>query len=222
MKYLKVWTSFRSVIKPLSDAEKGRLFEMMLQYADDGTEPGNFVGNELFTWPAAKQMLDLMMEENARLTENGRKGGRPKTRENQTKPTETNKNQLEPTKTQKENKYKEKERNEIENNLFSTFWAAYPRHVNKAGALKAFQKIHPDEGLLETMLQSIERSRNSTQWQENNGQYIPHPATWLNQRRWEDDPPVKVSAVPIQSYAQRDYAGEQEEAMMRMIRGVTA
>ena len=97
MKYLKVWTSFREVISPLADAEKGRLFDMMLQYAEDGTEPGNFAGNERYTWPAAKQWIDLTYAENARLKENGKKGGRPKTKDNQEKPNETKNNQEKPT-----------------------------------------------------------------------------------------------------------------------------
>lgn len=116
MKYLKVWTSFRDVIQPLTDAEKGRLFDMMLLYADSGEEPEEFVGNERFTWPAAKQSLDLMISENIRLTENGRKGGRPKTNENQEKPTETNGNQSEPNKSQKEKKRNEMKGNEKEGN----------------------------------------------------------------------------------------------------------
>ena len=98
MKYLKVWTSFREVLEPLEDAEKGRLFDMMLLYADTGEEPGNIAGNERFTWPAAKQMLDLMKAENDRLSKNGKNGGRP-SNGNQEKPTETNENQEKPTET---------------------------------------------------------------------------------------------------------------------------
>ena len=78
MKYLKVWTSFREVISPLADAEKGRLFDMMLQYAEDGTEPGNFAGNERFTWPAAKQIIDLANDKIEKLRKNGSKGGTAK------------------------------------------------------------------------------------------------------------------------------------------------
>ena len=58
MLYLKVWTSFREVIAPLSDAEKGRLFDAMLMYAETGEEPILFEGNERFLWPAAKQGID--------------------------------------------------------------------------------------------------------------------------------------------------------------------
>ena len=110
MKYLKVWTSFREVISPLADAEKGRLFDMMLQYAEDGTEPGNFAGNERYTWPAAKQWIDLTYAENAKQRENGKKGGRPpKTQENPNKPNETQQNPNEPNESLniKENNIKE-------------------------------------------------------------------------------------------------------------------
>lgn len=96
MKYLKVWTSFRDIISPLADAEKGRLFDMMLQYAEDGTEPGNFAGNERYTWPAAKQWIDLTYAENAKQRENGKKGGRPKSKDNQEKPNETKENPNQP------------------------------------------------------------------------------------------------------------------------------
>ena len=78
MKYLKVWTSFREVIEPLQDAEKGRLFDMMLLYAEEGTDPGNFAGNERFVWPAAKQIIDLAAEKAEKLRQNGSKGGTAK------------------------------------------------------------------------------------------------------------------------------------------------
>ena len=78
MKYLKVWTSFRKVIEPLQDAEKGRLFDMMLLYAEEGTDPANFAGNERFVWPAAKQIIDLAAEKAEKLRQNGSKGGTAK------------------------------------------------------------------------------------------------------------------------------------------------
>lgn len=37
------------------------------------------------------------------------------------------------------------------------------------------------------MLKAIEVQKKSDQWQRDNGQYIPYPATWLNGRRWEDE-----------------------------------
>ena len=48
-------------------------------------------------------------------------------------------------------------------------------------------KIHPDEQLLARMISSIERAKTSDDWKKQSGRYIPHAATWLNGKRWEDE-----------------------------------
>ena len=68
---------------------------------------------------------------------------------------------------------------------FDRFWAAYPRKVGKGAAERSFERIRPDAALLDGMLRAIETQRQSDTWQRG---YIPNPATWLNQRRWEDEP----------------------------------
>lgn len=105
MKYLKVWTSFKDLLQPLELDEIGSLFLMMLEYAESGNEPSEFVGNESFLFPVAKQQIDLAAERAEKLRENGMKGGRPKnqtepneTKDNQTKPNITSENQSEPVK----------------------------------------------------------------------------------------------------------------------------
>lgn len=71
--------------------------------------------------------------------------------------------------------------------LFNQFWNAYPKHIAKQSAVKAFEKLKPDEKLLEAMLKAIARQKESKQWEKDGGAFIPYPATWLNQRRWEDE-----------------------------------
>lgn len=73
------------------------------------------------------------------------------------------------------------------NDLFDRFWRAYPKRKAKESALKAFKKIKPDEPLLMDMLNAIARQLDMHDWKKSNGQYIPYPATWLNQHRWEDE-----------------------------------
>ena len=70
---------------------------------------------------------------------------------------------------------------------FETFWKAYPRKVGKGAAEKIFKKIHPSGEILRKMLDAIEAQSHSDQWKRDNGQYVPNPATWLNQTRWEDE-----------------------------------
>lgn len=80
---------------------------------------------------------------------------------------------------------------------FDRFWDAYPRKTAKAPARKAFDRLKPDGVLLETMLHAIEAHKASEQWTRDGGQFIPHPATWLNQRRWEDELEAPSEAVKV-------------------------
>lgn len=77
---------------------------------------------------------------------------------------------------------------------FDVFWANYPRKVGKEAARKAFSRLSMTNELLSQMLSAIKQQCASPQWTKDNGQYIPNPATWLNQGRWEDVLP----AVPVQ------------------------
>ena len=67
---------------------------------------------------------------------------------------------------------------------FDKFWSSFPRKIGKAAALKSWQKLKPP---LDEVLTSIENQKQSDQWVKDNGQFIPHPTTWLNQKRWEDE-----------------------------------
>lgn len=70
------------------------------------------------------------------------------------------------------------------NERFERFWAMYPRKVSKIHALKAWTKIAPDEALANTIIAALNEQKQSDQWMKENGNFIPHPTTWLNQRRW--------------------------------------
>lgn len=70
---------------------------------------------------------------------------------------------------------------------FDAFWSAYPRKTAKPQAAKAFARIVHSEDLLPQMLAAIARQRRSPQWTKDGGEFIPHPSTWLNGRRWEDE-----------------------------------
>lgn len=93
---------------------------------------------------------------------------------------------------QSESEYKSK--SESEENAredFNKFWSAYPRKAgNKQKAFEAFKKAGVP---LETLLAAIEIQKQSSQWTKDNGQFIPHPTTWLNGKRWEDQVTVEKS-----------------------------
>jgi hypothetical protein len=68
---------------------------------------------------------------------------------------------------------------------FETFWALYPRRTGKGAALKAWNTAKPD---LEAVKSALSWQVYQASWGKDGGAFIPHPATWLNQRRWEDEP----------------------------------
>lgn len=113
---------------------------------------------------------------------------------------------------------------------FEVFWSAYPRHDGKVAAKKAFDKLKPDDRLMDKIIAAIQKQKGSWQWQKDGGQFIPYPATWLNGKRWEDEvvvgndpvirskyPDHKQTAVDIHGYSQRDYSSEQARAIDRMM-----
>jgi uncharacterized protein YdaU (DUF1376 family) len=70
---------------------------------------------------------------------------------------------------------------------FDVFWAAYPKKEGKGPCRKWWAEETPDDVLLGIMLAKIEQAKQTTKWNEQRGKFIPMPATWLNQERWEDE-----------------------------------
>jgi predicted phage replisome organizer len=69
---------------------------------------------------------------------------------------------------------------------FLKFYESYPRKVGKEPAWKAWKKRNGDRPDIETLLKILEEQKRSDQWQKEGGQFVPLPATWINQGRWDD------------------------------------
>lgn len=69
---------------------------------------------------------------------------------------------------------------------FLLFWNAYPRKVGKQAAWKEWQKLKR-KPVIEKILGAIHQAKETEQWKKENGQFIPHPKTWLHQGRWDDE-----------------------------------
>ena len=79
---------------------------------------------------------------------------------------------------------------------FAEFWAAWPKKVAKPTAARAFAKVDPSPELLAKILAAVAAQRRTEKWLKDSGEYIPHPSSWLNQRRWEDEVTANVSPKP--------------------------
>jgi hypothetical protein len=67
---------------------------------------------------------------------------------------------------------------------FDVFWKTYPRKVGKQAALKAWKAaVRLTDG--DTIIAGARRLRDDPNREQ---QFTPHPATWLNQGRWDDEP----------------------------------
>lgn len=71
---------------------------------------------------------------------------------------------------------------------FEEFWKQYPRKVGKGKAELLWKKLKVTETLKHTILAAIAQQKDSNQWTKSGGEFIPHPSTWLAQKRWEDEP----------------------------------
>lgn len=207
MEYLKVWTSFREVISPLNDAEKGRLFDAMLLYAETGEEPQEFRGNERFLWPSAKQDIDRMALKSQKNSENGSRGGRPKSEEKRLKATESEFNRVEAIERHKVNIKKDKEKEIVlTDNKEKRFVAptveevsAYCRERGNNVDAQKFVDFYTSKGW-KVGSQAMKDWRACVRtWEKNNYGTSKH--------------------VAAQEYSQRDYSSEDQEALLRMIQG---
>lgn len=71
---------------------------------------------------------------------------------------------------------------------FADFYLAYPRHVARQDALKAWTALAPSPALIRQIHAALAWQAEQESWRRDGGKYIPLPATWLRAERWTDEP----------------------------------
>lgn len=72
---------------------------------------------------------------------------------------------------------------------FEQFWSVYPEKKGKGKAYESWLKIKGDKSKI---IEAIKVQDKYNHFKGKDGKdYIPHPTTWLNQKRWEDEVKVK-------------------------------
>lgn len=227
------YASFASAISRIkSKAARCDAYDAIVNYAIYGSEPEALPESAAIAFDLIRPILD----KGAKRAESGRVGGSKQSsniteanvKQTESK-TEANADQTarekEREKEGEEEREKEKE-NECSlppiaprGGAFDKFWAAYPRKVGKEAARKAFLKARVP---VETLLDAIEQQKRSAQWTRDNGQFIPHPATWLNQGRWEDEcTPAKKPGGFSMDYGSTEKKLEELRAAAKMLGGTT-
>jgi hypothetical protein len=68
---------------------------------------------------------------------------------------------------------------------FEQFWTAYPVKTSIYEARHAFVEMQAGK-IMPAILAAIAAQKQSRQWRDDGGKYIPSPANWLRAGRWQD------------------------------------
>jgi hypothetical protein len=78
---------------------------------------------------------------------------------------------------------------------FERFWASYPNKTGKKAAFRVWERLKVSDAMTDTLIAAVEQQKTWPAWTKDFGSYIPHPTTWLNQGRWDDEPPTPARAA---------------------------
>lgn len=101
------------------------------------------------------------------------------------------------------------------NDIFARFWSTYPRKVGKQAAQRAFEKAISKYDV-NVILEGLDRMVADPNLPDK--QFLPHPSTWLNEGRWEDEayPQRERDGRPLKPAAQvpghRDWVRVEHDA----------
>lgn len=168
------YRSFYEAIRRLPAEQFKASALAILEYGLDGKEPETD-GIERTVFCMAKPQIDA----NNRRYENGTKGGRPKTKNNQTE-TKDNINETKPEPKEKE-KVKEnvKEKDNTYSCAFEALWAAYPRKKEKANAYKCYKARLADGFSEDELMTAVKRYADECKARGTEARYIKLGATFL-------------------------------------------
>ena len=78
---------------------------------------------------------------------------------------------------------------------FLEFWKHYPKKKAKGAAWKAWKKIKRPVETLVLIQTALLWQKKSKDWTKEGGQFVPHPATYLNAKGWEDEPQTGTCGI---------------------------
>jgi hypothetical protein len=79
---------------------------------------------------------------------------------------------------------------------FNTFWKYYPRKEKKMAAWQTWQRDGMEEHG-QKIIDAVRAYRQSEAWTKDEGKYVPHPTTFLNQRMYLDTPKKSMDIYKI-------------------------
>ena len=180
---------------PLAVAPKGRVVEELLKAGRWERLDGGYSIHDYLSYNTCRADAEALAEARAQA---GALGGASRARERSSSSSSNPKNSH--------------SRGGAGGELVTRFWTAYPRHVGRKAAIRAFARAL-EEVEADDIIAGAERfgsdpnlpPRGSPDWR-----FVPHPATWLNQGRYADDDPLP----PRDPKASHDQQAEAERAAL--------
>lgn len=220
-----LYYDYRQHLALLTDEERGKLLMALLNYGEAGTAPELDGATMMaFSFIAGQIDRDARkyQEIAKKRSESGKKGGRPPKSGKDQKAEESKKsNSFSDEANQSEESYTNTNTSTNKNTNTSTskstsiespsipqggkesdgddptfdhFWDRYPKQVGKAAAEEEWRKIPKGVTLAEIMI-GLERAKKNPEWIREGGRYIPNPAKWIKERRWNDEPASATEAA---------------------------
>ena len=73
---------------------------------------------------------------------------------------------------------------------FEKFWAYYPRHEDRVSAVREWDRLRPDDGLIDAIARALLWQTRTEDWP------APYACRYLRNQRWLDEPPKPKGQAP--------------------------
>lgn len=228
IEYVTFFRSYYEIAKHLSPQNQGIFWSNLMAYVFDGDAQPEGDELQVALFLSVKPHLDASL----RKMEAGRKGGKAsqqaEVKQDASKPEAEVKQEASNKRTKNlEQKNKEQknsepplpppspqggEGDEAQKQAFDAFWSLYPKKRDREQAWVRWQRIAPSEAEAAAIRAAVERNRAGPDWTKEGGRFIPAPAKWLEDRRWEESPLTTPQGIRIP-----DHARENARWMRRML-----
>jgi hypothetical protein len=169
------YRSFQRSIQHLEASEQLEVYHAIIAYALDQVEP-ELTRYSQAVWEAIKPQIAA----NQRKYEAGLRGGKPKVNQDLTIPEPSDNLMYNGNDNENVNeKENEKDNGKENDQRFDQFWTTFPRKTDKARAKRSFLRLSKTD-------QELAVSNIARLYSETPAQFVPHPSTYLNGKRWED------------------------------------
>lgn len=80
---------------------------------------------------------------------------------------------------------------------FEAFWKFYPRHEDRVSAVREWDRLKPEDALIDTIARALKRQVQNKDWA------VPYACRYLRNQRWLDELPKDGKAAPARPQARQ-------------------